>query len=510
MTAEMTNTTYVNSNSLGYLPLPPFAGFLASSPAIPQFYWDVYSQEQRWKEICCRLKKLAEYADELNRVLGETITTLNKFRAEYDKFVEATNAELEKINENIDAIEADIIAFKAEVAEFKELVLKEFTEVNNAIHDLNLKVERYKEELDKTISDLDTKVETYKKEIDEDIKELDDRVEKYKVELDEAIENLNSKVEDYKQKLDEDIVSLNTKVENYKVELDEEIDSLDTELDNLNTKVENYKVEAKANLDEAIGNLNAKVDDYVQKLTLNIEEIDTKVETYKTDTYEKIDSLNTQIEEKIIELKGEYAPINHASEETKYGVGTTTEYGHLKIWDGGYPFPQKDDSVACSGYYASLLNYNITTGLAENKKLIAEITPTVLFEQESTTGENNYQVTINTSLNWEDFETIQIFYIDTFTSVPRISSATVTNVSESGDEVALNITDTIYRTTHSIWKFNNTNILTVARAWTNVVYMKEGKEIVFSQVDYDVTTKHRECPIYVTKIIGIEKKQDND
>lgn len=45
-------------------PLPWFGGFVASSPVIPQLYWDVYSAEQRWKTICCDLKKLVEYANQ--------------------------------------------------------------------------------------------------------------------------------------------------------------------------------------------------------------------------------------------------------------------------------------------------------------------------------------------------------------------------------------------------------------------------------------------------------------
>lgn len=45
-------------------PLPWFGGFVASSPVIPQLYWDVYSTEQRWKTICCDLKKLVEYANQ--------------------------------------------------------------------------------------------------------------------------------------------------------------------------------------------------------------------------------------------------------------------------------------------------------------------------------------------------------------------------------------------------------------------------------------------------------------
>lgn len=66
-----------------------FAGFTASTPAIPQLYWDVYSAEQRWKEICCNLKKLIEYADSMNIELGVTKDRVSKLEADFQKFLES-------------------------------------------------------------------------------------------------------------------------------------------------------------------------------------------------------------------------------------------------------------------------------------------------------------------------------------------------------------------------------------------------------------------------------------
>lgn len=66
-----------------------FAGFNASTPAIPQMYWDVYSAEQRWKEICCNLKKLIEYADSMNIELGITKDRVSKLEADFQKFMES-------------------------------------------------------------------------------------------------------------------------------------------------------------------------------------------------------------------------------------------------------------------------------------------------------------------------------------------------------------------------------------------------------------------------------------
>lgn len=61
---------------------PLFAGFTASSPVVPQLYWDVYSAEQRWKEICCWLKKLTEYADSVNVNVGVNADDIDKLEEE--------------------------------------------------------------------------------------------------------------------------------------------------------------------------------------------------------------------------------------------------------------------------------------------------------------------------------------------------------------------------------------------------------------------------------------------
>ena len=87
-----------------------YANFMASTPAIPQLYWDVYSAEQRWKEICCNLKKLIEYADAINVELGVTNDRVAKLEADFKKFMESGffdyyAKQLEKwINDNMERI----------------------------------------------------------------------------------------------------------------------------------------------------------------------------------------------------------------------------------------------------------------------------------------------------------------------------------------------------------------------------------------------------------------------
>ena len=44
---------------------PWFEQWLGFSGAIPSIYWDVYSEEQRYKFLCCRLQKLVEYCEKM-------------------------------------------------------------------------------------------------------------------------------------------------------------------------------------------------------------------------------------------------------------------------------------------------------------------------------------------------------------------------------------------------------------------------------------------------------------
>lgn len=52
--------------------LVPYSSYVASTPALPAFYWDVYSSEQRIKDMCKELCKLAEYgtylAESIDRI----------------------------------------------------------------------------------------------------------------------------------------------------------------------------------------------------------------------------------------------------------------------------------------------------------------------------------------------------------------------------------------------------------------------------------------------------------
>ena len=102
---------------------PWFAGFTASTPALPQLYFDVQTSEQRWKEICVWLKKLTEFSDsEASKTAGnsEAISELEKLLSAV-KNGDYADLYLDAIKQYIDD---NLIQFVARIAQyaFPELV----------------------------------------------------------------------------------------------------------------------------------------------------------------------------------------------------------------------------------------------------------------------------------------------------------------------------------------------------------------------------------------------------
>ena len=66
--------------------LVPYSSYVVSTPALPAFYYDVYSSEQRIKAICLEIDKLINYADMLNVDLNATHDDVVKLQEEFEKF----------------------------------------------------------------------------------------------------------------------------------------------------------------------------------------------------------------------------------------------------------------------------------------------------------------------------------------------------------------------------------------------------------------------------------------
>lgn len=74
-----------NPNPL-YLPL--YTAFTQFTPVIPKFYWNVYSEEERYKVICKQLDKICAYANALGIQINYNTEQIEKLMKDFDDFKE--------------------------------------------------------------------------------------------------------------------------------------------------------------------------------------------------------------------------------------------------------------------------------------------------------------------------------------------------------------------------------------------------------------------------------------
>ena len=78
----------------GWFGLVPYSSYVASTPALPAFYWDVYSSEQRIKEMCLELDKLASYGTYLAETIDKIQAVSPEEFSEYQQYIRETIASL--------------------------------------------------------------------------------------------------------------------------------------------------------------------------------------------------------------------------------------------------------------------------------------------------------------------------------------------------------------------------------------------------------------------------------
>lgn len=75
----------------------PYGSFTQYTPALPQFYWDVYSAEQRMKQLCLNFDKLEHYIDYMAKTMNEwNIEFTEELQNELEKIWEAVHAGYEE------------------------------------------------------------------------------------------------------------------------------------------------------------------------------------------------------------------------------------------------------------------------------------------------------------------------------------------------------------------------------------------------------------------------------
>lgn len=82
--------------------LVPYSSYVASTPALPAFYWDVYSSEQRIKEICLELDKLASYgtylAETIDRIQAVSPEEFTAYQQDMRKTIASLRTEIYELS----------------------------------------------------------------------------------------------------------------------------------------------------------------------------------------------------------------------------------------------------------------------------------------------------------------------------------------------------------------------------------------------------------------------------
>ena len=81
-----------------YLQWPIYSAWTWSTPIIPNFYWNAYSMEQRFKNLCLNQGKVAAYLDEVAEDTNEWAEDIaDTFTTQYNNFTEEINDRVEEV-----------------------------------------------------------------------------------------------------------------------------------------------------------------------------------------------------------------------------------------------------------------------------------------------------------------------------------------------------------------------------------------------------------------------------
>lgn len=87
-----------------YLPglnFPIYSGWTQYTPVIPKLYWDVYSSEQRMKQICLNFDKVEHYLDYIAELMNEwNLEFSEDIQEQFAEMWYAINNNFEKATEN--------------------------------------------------------------------------------------------------------------------------------------------------------------------------------------------------------------------------------------------------------------------------------------------------------------------------------------------------------------------------------------------------------------------------
>lgn len=80
----------------------PYGSYTTHTPALPQFYWDVYSAEQRIKEICLEIDKLMAYgtylAESIDKIQAVSPEKFSKYQQEMRETIASLRKEIYELS----------------------------------------------------------------------------------------------------------------------------------------------------------------------------------------------------------------------------------------------------------------------------------------------------------------------------------------------------------------------------------------------------------------------------
>lgn len=129
--------------------LVPYSSYVASTPALPAFYWDVYSSEQRIKEMCLELDKLASYGT----YLAETIDRIQAVSPEeFAAYQQEMRETIASLRTEIYELSVGVMSWNVQHGKFTSSTQAQRDMFNDlAVHALTIKKLN---SLEMTVSDL--------------------------------------------------------------------------------------------------------------------------------------------------------------------------------------------------------------------------------------------------------------------------------------------------------------------------------------------------------------------
>ena len=127
----------------------PYGSYTAYTPALPQFYWDVYSAEQRVKHICYEIDKLANYAN----YLADTIKKIDAVSPdEFDRYKDKLDSEIAALKTEIYELQVGSLSWNVQHGDYTSSKQSQRDMFNDiTVHAITVKTLN---SLDMTVKDL--------------------------------------------------------------------------------------------------------------------------------------------------------------------------------------------------------------------------------------------------------------------------------------------------------------------------------------------------------------------